>query len=67
MLKKEFKRKDVDRMRNLITGNVNDSSETQIGYTKKIVERKEGDIWKENILFMEVILLFTTKMRKIVL
>ena len=48
MLKKEFKRKDVDRMRNLITGNVNDSSETQIGYTKKIVERKEGDVWKEN-------------------
>ena len=48
MLKKEFKRKDVDRMRNLITGNVNDSSETQIGYTKKVVERKEGDVWKEN-------------------
>ena len=48
MLKKEFKRKDVDRMRNLITGNVNDSSETQIGYTKKVVERKEGDVWEEN-------------------
>ena len=47
MLKKEFKRKDVDRMRNLITGNVNDSSETQIGYTKKVVERKEGDVWEE--------------------
>ena len=48
MLKKEFKRKDVDRMRNLITGNVDDSSETQIGYTKKVVERKEGDVWEEN-------------------
>ena len=48
MLKKEFKRKDVDRMRNLIKGNANVSSETQIGYTKKVVERKEGDVWEEN-------------------
>ena len=48
MLKKEFKRKDVDRMRNLIKGNANASSETQIGYKKSKVERKEGDIWTEN-------------------
>jgi hypothetical protein len=48
MLKKEFKRKDVDRMRNLIKGNANFSSETQIGYKKSKVERKEGDIWIEN-------------------
>ena len=48
MLKKEFKRKDVERMRNLITGNAGSSSETQIGYKKKIIERKEGDIWTEN-------------------
>tara|TARA_Y100000592_G_C5478553_1_gene323907 strand:- start:1058 stop:1657 length:600 start_codon:yes stop_codon:yes gene_type:complete len=48
MLKKEFKKKDVNRMRNLITGNKGNSSETQIGYKKKIIERKEGDIWTEN-------------------
>jgi len=48
MLKKEFKRKDVDRMRNLIKGNVGASSETQIGYKKKRTEYKEGDIWTEN-------------------
>ena len=48
MLKKEFKRKDVERMRNLITGNADSSSETQIGYKKKIIERKEGDVWTEN-------------------
>ena len=48
MLKKEFNRKDVDRMRNLITGKVNTSSESQIGYTKKRIKRKEGDIWTEN-------------------
>ena len=48
MLKKEFKRKDVERMRNLITGNAGSSSETQIGYKKKRIEYKEGDIWTEN-------------------
>ena len=47
MLKKEFKRKDVERMRNLIQGRAGDSSEQQIGYTKKRIERKEGDIWEE--------------------
>ena len=35
MLKKEFNRKDVDRMRNLIAGKANSSSETQVGYNKK--------------------------------
>ena len=48
MLKKEFNQKDVNRARNLITGNVNASSEIQIGYKKKTIERKEGDIWTEN-------------------
>ena len=48
MLKKEFKRRDVDRMRNLITGKVGSSSETQIGYNKKRTEYKEGDVWTEN-------------------
>ncbi len=47
MLKKEFKRKDVERMRNLITGNADSSSETQIGYRKKRIEYKEGDTWVE--------------------
>ena len=47
MLKKEFKRRDVERMRNLIKGDVGSSSETQIGYNKKRIEYKEGDIWTE--------------------
>ena len=37
-LNKEFKRKDVDRMRNLIQGKVGSSSETQIGYKKKTIK-----------------------------
>lgn len=48
MLKKEFKRKDVERMRNLITGNAGSSTESQVGYKKKEIDYKEGDVWKEN-------------------
>ena len=48
MLKKEFKRKDVDRARNLLTGKSDASSETQVGYKKKRVDYKEGDVWVEN-------------------
>ena len=47
MLNKEFKRKDVERMRNLIKGNVNESAELQVGYTTKKKNYKEGDIWEE--------------------
>ena len=47
MLKKEFKRKDVNRARNLIMGKTGASTGTQIGYNKKIEDHKEGDIWKE--------------------
>ena len=48
MLNKEFKRKDVERMRNLIKGKSGESSELQVGYTKSQEQHKEGDIWEEN-------------------
>jgi hypothetical protein len=47
MLNKEFKRKDVERMRNLIKGKVGESSELQVGYAAKKGDHKEGDIWEE--------------------
>ena len=47
MLNKEFKRKDVERMRNLIKGNTNESAELQVGYKTKIEDHKEGDVWEE--------------------
>ena len=47
MLKKEFRKKDVNRMRNLIQGNTGESSGTQIGYNKKEEDHKEGDVWTE--------------------
>ena len=48
MLKKEFRKKDVNRARNLITGNTGASTGTQIGYNKKTEDYKEGDVWTEN-------------------
>ena len=47
MLKKEFNKKDVQRARNLVTGNSSASTGIQIGYKKEIKEYKEGDVWIE--------------------
>ena len=47
MLNKEFKRKDVERMRNLIKGKTGESAELQVGYKAKKEDHKEGDIWEE--------------------
>jgi len=47
MLKKEFKRKDVNRARNLIMGKSDASTGTQIGYNKEKKDHKEGDVWTE--------------------
>jgi len=48
VLKKEFSKKDVQRARNLVTGNTNARSTDGIGYTKKHSHYIEGDIWEEN-------------------
>ena len=47
MLKKEFKRKDVQRARNLINGKTGASTGTQVGYNTKQEDHKEGDVWTE--------------------
>lgn len=46
-LKKEFGRRDVQRMRNIITGNAGDRTAVQSGYEKSRQEYKEGDIWED--------------------
>jgi hypothetical protein len=48
MLKREFKERDVQRMRNIITKDYTAKTVTQVGYTKTQVEHKEGDVWEEN-------------------
>ncbi len=47
MLKKEFRKRDVNRARNLITGKIGDATGTQIGYSTKQEDYKEGDVWTE--------------------
>lgn len=47
-LKKEFKKSDVQRMRNLITGKSGDRTQILGGWENKIEEHKEGDTWEEN-------------------
>jgi hypothetical protein len=47
-LKKEFKKSDVQRMRNIITGKTGDRTQVLGGWESKIEERKEGDTWEED-------------------
>ena len=47
-LQKEFSERDIQRMRNIISGNTADATRIQTGYTKKHIERGEGDVWEEN-------------------
>jgi hypothetical protein len=47
LLKKEFRTRDVQRMRNIITKKAGDKTGVQVGYTADYVERKEGDVWEE--------------------
>ena len=46
-LNKEFRKTDVNRMRNLIQGKTGASTGVQIGYNKKEEDHKEGDVWTE--------------------
>jgi Pyruvate/2-oxoacid:ferredoxin oxidoreductase delta subunit len=48
VLKKEFKEKDVQRLRNIIQGKEDERTTTSIGYTKKEEFHAEGDVWKED-------------------
>jgi hypothetical protein len=47
-LQKDFKPRDIQRMRNLITKKFGDKTATQSGYVKKQENHIEGDVWEEN-------------------
>lgn len=47
-LKKEFSKRDVQRMRNLITGKSGDKTATLAGWDKHTEDHKEGDVWEES-------------------
>jgi len=48
VLKKEFTKKDVQRLRNIVKGKSGERTGKGIGYTKKQEFHKEGDTWVEN-------------------
>ena len=48
ILKKEFKKTDVQRVRNLINKNFTASTKSQLGYKKTLKKYKEGDVWEDN-------------------
>lgn len=47
-LKKEFSKRDVQRMRNIITGKTGDKTQIQAGYEVGKEDLQEGDVWIEN-------------------
>lgn len=46
VLKKEFAKKDVERLRNLVQGKYGEKTQTSVGYVKKTEFYNEGDIWE---------------------
>jgi hypothetical protein len=48
VLKKEFQQRDVQRMRNLMTGKQGDKTIIGVGYIKQEESHSEGDVWEEN-------------------
>jgi hypothetical protein len=48
VLKKEFKEKDLQRLRNLIKGKTGERTVTSSGYVKQQADRQEGDVWEED-------------------
>ena len=49
VLKKQFKKNDVERLRNLIKGKSGNKTTSGIGYNgEESITHKEGDIWEEN-------------------
>ena len=46
VLKKEFQEKDVERLRNLITGKYGEKTRSSVGFSKAEEFYAEGDIWE---------------------
>ena len=45
-LKKEFQKRDVERIRNLVKGKYGEKTRESIGYTKPEIFHEEGDVWE---------------------
>ena len=49
VLKKEFKKEDVARVRNLVNKDYTSATKQQLGYSKTQKRYKEGDVWEGNV------------------
>jgi len=47
-LNREFEERDIQRMRNIITGQTGNITRIQTGYSSNKIKHNEGDIWEEN-------------------
>jgi predicted ATP-dependent protease len=47
-LNKEFSKRDVQRMRNILSGDTANKTRVQAGYEKENKVYVEGDVWEEN-------------------
>lgn len=48
MMQREFKERDIQRMRNIIKKDYTAKTVTQVGYSKSQEDHEEGDEWEEN-------------------
>ena len=48
VLKKEFQKKDVERLRNLMQGKYGEKTSSSVGFTSKQEFYNEGDIWESD-------------------
>ena len=48
MMQREFKERDIQRMRNIIKKDYTAKTITQVGYSKLSEDHEEGDVWEEN-------------------
>jgi hypothetical protein len=46
VLKKDFKKQDVERIRNLVQGKYGEKTRSSVGFSKKEEFHQEGDIWE---------------------
>jgi transcription elongation factor Elf1 len=47
-LNREFTKRDVNRLRNIITKKYGETTATQTGYNKQLTDHVESDTWEEN-------------------
>ena len=48
VLKKDFQKNDVERLRNLVQGKYGEKTRSSVGFTNKQEFHNEGDIWESD-------------------